>query len=91
MKSSKKKQVTFEIQIGEHCEVYVAGSFNGWDPKVHKLDSVNGDGLYRAKLPLPKGRHEYKFVVNEQWVIDPSAAETVPNGMGDYNSVMTVS
>lgn len=87
----KKKLVRFEIQVGDGCEVYLAGSFNDWNPKEIKLTPVSGNGLYGTTVRLPKGRHEYKFVINDTWITDPSAAENVPDNLGAQNSVVTVS
>ena len=85
-----KKFVTFELLAAPGSEVYIAGTFNDWNPQQHPLKPVNGDGLYRATLPLPAGRYEYKFVVNHTWIPDPVAGESVPNGLGDSNSLLTV-
>jgi len=46
------------------------------------------DGLWRSKVWLPPGRHEYRFVVDGQWISDPKAAEAVPNPYGGSNSVL---
>jgi len=87
----KRKPVRFEIEAGEGREVYLAGSFNDWNPREIRLTPVSGDGLYGTTVRLPKGRHEYKFVVNDTWVTDPSAAENVQNNLGVQNSVVEVS
>ena len=86
----KKKPVQFEIHAGHVSQVYLAGSFNNWNPREIPLEPVNGDGLFRTTLKLPLGRYEYKFVINDNWTADPSAVESVPNGLGDQNSVITV-
>jgi 1,4-alpha-glucan branching enzyme len=40
---------------------------------VH-LTSNGSKGAWSASVPLPKGRHEYAFIVNgKQWVPDPFA------------------
>ena len=39
---------------------------------------------------LAPGRHEYKFVVNNEWVTDPENPESMPNGQGSNNSVRHV-
>jgi len=47
--------------------VDVAGSFNGWDGKDHKLTKV-GSGLYAVDLTLEPGTtYEYKFRLNGNW------------------------
>lgn len=52
--------------------VYVAGSFNNWDPFMNPLEPVPGEpGRYRATIALPRGTHYYYFVVDGVRVLDP--------------------
>ena len=60
----KDKKVSFKVSAEPGSEVFVAGTFNNWDPKQHQLRDNPRSGLYSATLVLPPGRHEYKFVVN---------------------------
>lgn len=54
-------------------EVYLAGSFNKWQPTGQKMTGPDSDGYYSATVKLPHGQHEYKFVVDgKQWHSDPS-------------------
>lgn len=85
--AGKRKQ-KFAIKAEHGSEVYVAGSFNSWNPKKNKL-TYRG-GLYSTTLMLPKGRHEYKFVIDGVWCVDPECSEWTPNGIGSLNSVLTV-
>jgi 1,4-alpha-glucan branching enzyme len=82
------KKITFQLKAEHGRKVCVSGSFNGWKPDEYPLASR--DGHYRRKLTLPKGRHEYKFVIDGHWVPDPNCADTVPDGCGGRNSVLTV-
>jgi 1,4-alpha-glucan branching enzyme len=83
-----KKRIVFEFRAEPSARVFVAGSFNGWDPEKHPLKFR--DGLHRAALMLPRGRHEYKFVVDGVWCVDPDCNEWTPNNVGSLNSVVTV-
>ncbi|MEI6808934.1 MAG: glycogen-binding domain-containing protein [bacterium] len=83
-----KKHVHLSIKAEENNEVSVAGSFNEWNPKKHKL--TYADGVYTISLLLGPGRHEYKFVINDVWCIDPECVEWAPNGLGSLNSVIVV-
>jgi len=69
--------------------VFVAGTFNGWDPKRTSLRKDSG-GVWHASLPLTTGRYEYRFIVDGQWQEDPGAGDSVPNPHGGRNSVLTV-
>jgi len=68
-----EKLVKFQVQADAGSEVYVAGSFNGWDPKANKLSKVKD--AYSASIALVKGHYEYKFVINGVWCVDPNCAE----------------
>ena len=83
-----RKRVKFEIQADEGSEVYVAGDFNDWSPKKNRLRLK--DGVFAASVLLPKGKHQYKFIVNGDWCVDPNCGEWAPNGLGSLNSVRTV-
>jgi 1,4-alpha-glucan branching enzyme len=67
--------------------VSIAGTFNGWT--LQSLEPEAGGG-WKAALLLGPGRYEYLFVVDGQWLPDPSATEAVPNPYGGNNSVLTV-
>jgi hypothetical protein len=47
-------------------------------------------GVDKTALVLPPGRHEYKFVVNGEWMPYPAAEIQPPNGLGSLNSVVRV-
>ena len=83
-----KKRVRFEIKADPGSEVFVAGTFNGWDPRKHKL-TLKG-GVYSTSVLLSKGRYEYKFIINDVWCVDPECPEWAPNEHGSLNSVVTV-
>jgi 1,4-alpha-glucan branching enzyme len=83
-----KKPVQFRIVADEGAQVYLVGSFNGWDAKKHQLRFK--DGAHTITVTLPKGRHEYKYLVNDGWCHDPAAPESVMNEFGSLNSVIVV-
>ena len=84
------KKVKFEFTAEPGSTVSVAGTFNNWDPTAHPLKNGARTGIYTATLPLASGRHEYRFVVNGVWCTDPNCPETVTNGLGSRNNVLTV-
>ena len=76
--------------------VYLAGTFNGWDPTAKAL-TRRADGTWAATLDLPPGRYEYKFVVDDRWCCEPDGEESgtggpgcVPNSFGTMNRVVEV-
>ena len=82
-------EVTVTVDFPDADSVSMAGTFNDWDPNAVKL--AKGDqGLWTATLTLPPGSYQYKFIVDGTWVEDPGNPETVDDGYGGVNSVLTV-
>ena len=47
--------------------------------------------MLSAVVELEPGSHQYKFLVDGEWRLDPSSGEaTVDNGLGSCNNVITV-
>ncbi|MBD3344596.1 MAG: hypothetical protein GF401_06005 [Chitinivibrionales bacterium] len=84
----KKKRVQFDVHAEPDADVFVAGSFNDWNPKKNKLRPKNGG--YSTNILLPKGTYEYKFVVNGSWLNDPQCDTQKTNEYGSVNSVVSV-
>jgi 1,4-alpha-glucan branching enzyme len=85
----KGKKVTFSFQTEKGKDVFIAGTFNNWQPGKTKL-KYNGAGKYTTAIRLSAGRHEYKFIVNDEWCVDPQNPETIPNHCGSMNNVIIV-
>ncbi len=73
---------------GEVKSVFLFGSFNGWNRSSYPM--TNDNGTYKIKISLEPGRYEYKFFVDGKELVDPENHVKVPNGMGDYNSVVNI-
>ena len=84
------KSVEFEIAAAQGSKVYVAGTFNNWDPTTHPLNNDQDEGVFKATLHLPAGTHEYKFVVNGVWQMDAKREQWSPNEHGSLNSVIRI-
>ena len=71
-------------------EVYVVGDFTDWKKNENfKLNKI-GDDLWSINLQLNKGRYRYKFLVGQNWIIDPYNKKTEDDPFGGKNSVLTV-
>ncbi len=66
--------------------VQLAGSFNDWKPADMKKDN---DGKWTLDLPVNAGSHQFKFVVDGQWVHDKEQ-ECVTNDIGSLNNTIDV-
>ena len=81
-------EVTFRYGGLPGRKVAVAGSFNGWSKDSHVLRDT-GEGRYELVVTLPKGPHEYKFVLDgTQWELDPHNPSRQDDGKGNTNSVV---
>jgi 1,4-alpha-glucan branching enzyme len=88
--AARPRDVRFTLGAPRGSRVFVAGTFNGWDPRKDALSYEAASGMFALRMPLPPGRHEYKFVVDGEWVVDPTCEQSVPNEYGSANSVLAV-
>lgn len=86
----KNTRVTFSVRAEVGSKVFLAGCFNGWDPTAKQMTDKEGNGTFTCSLNLPKGKYEYKFVINGTWCADPECTDWVQNDMGTLNSVKIV-
>ena len=90
MKKAALKKIAFQLTAAPGSKVSVAGTFNNWDPGKNPMKNNPENGHYKTVIAVPLGKHEYKFVVNGDWQVDPKCSEWVPNCHGSLNSVITV-
>jgi len=84
------KRVMLDFTWHPGADVFVAGTFNEWDPRARRMKQADGKGHYRAVLRLPPGHYEYKLVVDGEWRIDQGNPRWALNGLGSLNSVLDV-
>jgi 1,4-alpha-glucan branching enzyme len=79
--------ILFQYEAPAARMVTLAGSFNNWagtkgggryDSAIDPMSDDDGDGVWTIVKPLPPGRHQYKFVIDNgvRWETDPSNANT---------------
>jgi 1,4-alpha-glucan branching enzyme len=81
--------VRFEFTHPTATTVFLAGTFNQWQPEAKTLHPAGG-GRWLKETALAPGTYEYCFIVDGQWMPDPLATETVSNPFGGRNSVLKV-
>jgi 1,4-alpha-glucan branching enzyme len=82
--------VRFALHAPDARQVFLAGTFNRWDPSSHALTGPDEKGTWSVSLTLAPGRYEYLFVVNgTEWTPDPGAP-WADDGFGGRNSVVVV-
>jgi 1,4-alpha-glucan branching enzyme len=86
--TSGKKEV-FRVVIPEAQRVLLVGDFTNW--QARPIGMLKGtDGSWTATVILPRGRHQYLFIVDETWREDPNCSERVANSTGGFNMVRVV-
>jgi len=72
-------------------QIYLAGSFNGWDIRKNPMKYNPSLKCWTLILDLPRGDYSYKFLLNgEDWVHDPGAERFVQNDIGSLDSIKRV-
>ena len=84
-----EKKVKFMFKSGENYQsVYIAGDFTEWQSQPIMMKKGRGN-TWTALAPMTSGEHEYKFIADGQWMLDPGAPHR-PNNIGSENSVIRV-
>ena len=69
-------------------KVILSGSFNGWNEKEARMAQTSKG--WAIPVYLKQGTYNYKFIVDKEWITDPSNPKTRDNGMGNKNSVISI-
>jgi len=81
--------IAFTYQSDDAGRVSLAGTFNSWNADEIPL-STDGQGNWIVVKKMDAGQHEYKFVVDGNWLADPENPDTQSDPYGGVNSVITV-
>ena len=91
VKLELRKEYIFKYKPDGNPEsVNLFGQFNSWNRQSLPMTDNDADGEYEITIPLDPGRYEYKFFVDGVELIDNKNPVKVPNGMGDFNSVIVI-
>lgn len=89
LRASLKKEVNIRLEdTKRYDEVFLKGEMNSWSETDTPLEQTD-DG-WEITLHLEPGSYEYLFVADGNEMLDPNNEETVSNGQGGENSVLTV-
>ncbi len=90
------KATVFQCRAPNAQAVFLAGTFNGWNPNATPMVK-DAKGNWSAALNLPVGRYEFKFVVDGAWCCDPGSdtpeqggGKCIANPFGSMNRVIEV-
>ena len=83
-------KVRFEVEFQGAKRVYIAGTFNAWEPAQRRMKRLKkGEDKFIAVLELEPGVWEYKYVVDDEWQCCPCASKAI-NELGTENSLVEV-
>merc|ERR1719356_2331690 len=72
---------------GPAQNVFLAASFTGWREQIPMVRSGNEFSVVQE---LPRGVHQYKFIVDDHWRFAPDQPKT-QDGHGNMNNVLDIS
>jgi hypothetical protein len=81
---------TINFRLGGYAHaqrVYVSGDFNKWGP--NELAMKNVGGIWMLPYTLAAGNYQYKFIVDGQWITDPTNPHKARGG-DEINSFISV-
>jgi len=86
---STSGNTTFRLKGHPDAQVVaLAGTFNGWN-QSQLLFGREGDD-WVCRIDLEAGRYTYKFIVDGNWLLDPSNPQTEEDAAGNVNNVLEV-
>jgi len=86
---SLKGNTTFRLKGHDDASIVVlTGSFNEWNQSQLVFGREGGDWVCR--IDLDPGVYQYKFVVDGNWLLDPSNPDTAEDEAGNVNNVIEV-
>ena len=88
-RAQAKAKATVRLEAPQAAQVFIVGSFNGWDPMANPLER-DEEGTWICTLTLEPGEHEYRFLVDEAWWDDPANMSRRWNEFGSQNCVLVI-
>jgi 1,4-alpha-glucan branching enzyme len=83
--------VRFTVHVPGAKQVFLVGSFNGWDKESTPMHIMDGSSLWSVDVPLAEGEHTFMYVIDGiQWMTPPHAEDFVTDGFGQTNGVVIV-
>lgn len=87
LQQTTKTTIEFHFN-GTADDVRIKGEFNGWNASQTIL--TKKENHFSTTLSLSPGRYQYLFVVDGKEIRDPSNKDSVDNGMGGWNSLLSL-
>lgn len=68
--------------------VFVTGSFNNWQGKILMHTNDDNPNEFVLVIGIPLGRHHYKFIVDDQWRVNPDSPQVTDSEGKEVNEVV---
>lgn len=85
--NQRAKRIEFKVFAPQAEKVYLCGSFNNWSESSDPMKK-DSTGTWKKIKMLSEGTHEYKYLVDGDWTLDPECHDTTPNEFGTENNVV---
>lgn len=79
---------TFDPQGAVYQTVALNSEINNWNPSRNPMRFENG--VWTTTLSLDQGQYQYIFQVDGKNMLDPANPDSVANGIGGFNSLLSV-
>jgi len=86
----EQEEILFRVQAPEARRVAIVGTFNRWQSETMPMSGPDAEGYWYASVVLPRGAHQYKYVVDQSWINDPENPLRQNDGFGGTNSVVEI-
>lgn len=84
------ENVVFRLEAPGAKRVQIAGEFNNWKPSECEMKQDPISGVWKASVRVGKGKHQYRYVVDGEWIEDPRNVDHAFSDEGYRNSVLIV-
>lgn len=89
-KKTTRQTIAFEYKESavKYKQIKVKGEFNNWNTEATTL-SLAGN-VWKGELNINPGKYNYKLMGDGKEISDHNNSDSVSNGMGGYNNILTV-
>jgi hypothetical protein len=86
-KDKRMTKFTWTLNPDPKTKMEIAGTFNSWQRVPMTYERATGNWVFNIELPL--GHYQYKYIVNDEWKVDPSKPTEYDN-VGNLNNKLDV-
>jgi len=87
---STRKGIVFSLEAPTDATVQIAGDFNNWIPESLFKNNLHGKSVWQKAISLEPGTYAYKYVINGNWISDPTNKHSIDDQQGGKNSLIKV-